>query len=125
MEHPNVVEKNGHYILLWSYGEGNSVGSDGYKVVYATASSPLGTYTVGSGNPLMYTGENPGVRAPGATSIVKDGNGINWVVYRQKKDNTTTRDLVICIDRAYLHMDGTVNINATRGTTETAPVPLP
>lgn len=125
LEHPSVDVKNGHYILFFSYGDGNGTGSDAYKVCYARATNPLGPYTLSGENPIMFSGQNPGVRTPGATSIVEDGTSNRWMVYRQKKDNTTERDLVICIDRCYLTLNGNVNIEATRGTAETAPVPLP
>lgn len=125
MEHPSVDEKNGNYVLFFSYGEGSSVGPDGYKVCYAKATNPLGPYTLAAENPIMYTGQNAGVRAPGATSTVRDGDNKLWMVYRQKKDNAEERDLVTCIDRCVITDAGNVNITATRGTNQTAPVPLP
>lgn len=125
MEHPSVDQKSGYYILYFSYGDGNGTGTDAYKVCYARATSPLGPYTLATENPIMYSGQNPGVRTPGATSTVRDGDNKLWMVYRQKKDSTAERDLVVCIDRCILSETGNVNITATRGTAETAPVPLP
>lgn len=125
MEHPSVDKKNGHYILFFSYGDGNGTGDDAYKVLYAKAKSPLGPYTIPKENPIMYSGQSPGVRTPGATSTVRDGDNKLWMVYRQKKNNKPERDLVVAIDRCVITDTGNVNITATRGTTETAPVPLP
>jgi beta-xylosidase len=124
-EHPSVDYKNGNYILFFSYGDGNGTGSDAYKVCYARATSPLGPFTLAAENPIMYSGQTAGVRTPGATSTVRDGDNKLWMVYRQKKDGTTTRDLVLCIDRCVITDTGGVNITATRGTAQTAPVPLP
>jgi arabinan endo-1,5-alpha-L-arabinosidase len=124
-EHPSVDYKSGYYILYFSYGDGNGTGDDAYKVCYARATSALGPYTLASENPIMYSGQTPGVRTPGATSTVRDGDNKLWMVYRQKKDGTTDRDLVLCIDRCVETDTGNVNITATRGTAQTAPVPLP
>ncbi|MFO0577411.1 MAG: family 43 glycosylhydrolase [Polyangia bacterium] len=125
MEHPSVDEKNGHYVLFFSYGDGNGTGDDAYKVFYAKATNPLGPYTLAAENPILYSGQSPGVRTPGATSTVRDGDNKLWMVYRQKKDRSAKRDLVVCIDRCVITDAGNVNITATHGTTETAPVPLP
>lgn len=124
-EHPAVDEKNGHFVLFFSYGDGNGTGDDAYKVLYAKATNPLGPYTLANENPIMYSGQSPGVRTPGATSTVRDGDNKLWMVYRQKKDDKADRDLVVCIDRVVITDEGNVNITATRNTTETAPVPLP
>jgi arabinan endo-1,5-alpha-L-arabinosidase len=123
MEQPSVYVKNGTYELFFSFGDGALITpKEGYKVMYAKATSPLGPYELGANSPLMKTNPSTGVYAPGATSIVLDGQNNEWMVYRQKKDSGKVRDLVLCIDRVTFDASGNAAVTATRNKSLPAPV---
>ncbi|MCC2686204.1 MAG: hypothetical protein K0R75_3103, partial [Paenibacillaceae bacterium] len=120
-EHPSMDVKNGHYILFWSGGVGNQTS---YTINYATASGPLGTFTPSAENPIMYSWQTAGVIAPGATSVVLDGDGNRWMVYRQKVDDGTNWNRVVTVNRLVIDTSGNVDILPTRNTYVHKPVPL-
>jgi hypothetical protein len=120
-EHPYMDVQNGHYILFWSSGIGNQTS---YKINYATSTSPTGTFTEPSDSPIMQSWQTAGVIAPGATSVVRDGAGDRWMVYRQKVDSANGWTRVVCANKLEITDTGDVSITPTRNTYVRKPVPL-
>lgn len=127
LEHPMMRRVGGTLFLLFSAGDGAGTT---YRIAYATSSAPTGPFTYRktlfqSDAPL--TGDlSKKVISPGASSIVRDGAGDTWMVYRQKTttDHTFAKRGV-CIDR--VTFDGasqSVTGDATRGVLRPAPKPL-
>ena len=116
------------YFLLLSKGHG---GGMGYEVAYATSSSPTGPF--GQWGVVFQSDPEPGedtakkVISPGATSVVRDGDGKTWMVYRQKTTTTHTfADRAVCIDRVtFQPVKRKIVGTPTKGVTLPAPAPLP
>lgn len=109
LEHPHCFRELESYFLFFSSGQGKDVT---YKVNYATAENPSGPFTyrgilMESDNELSGDLRTKNI-SPGGSSIVFDGNGQKWMVYRQK----TTTDLTFA-DRATcitaLNIDPSIN----------------
>ena len=100
LEHPQLWRKGKLYYLLFSKGQGDR---STYAIAYATSESATGPYVqrgVLFGSDGNLTGNlGKKVIAPGASSIVRDGSGATWMVYRQKKTTDVTfGDRGVCID---------------------------
>ena len=130
VEHPEIEERDGVYFFLFSYGHGAY--ADSYTIAYRTSKSgPTRGY--GPVRKLFAPDERPDrgapIRAPGASSIVQDGAGRDWLVYRQKtKAATGFGDRQVAIDRVRLRPDATPPVirgTPTRNVPLDAPIPLP
>ena len=100
LEHPMMYKAGNKYFLLYSFGEGDQ---PSYRIAYATSSTPTGPFvqrgTLFASDPIGAKSLSKTVIAPGAASIVEDGAGKPWMVYRQKKTaKTTFADRGVCID---------------------------
>lgn len=127
IEHPMMRRQGSTVFLLFSAGDGAGTT---YRISYATSASPTGTFTVRgtlfASDPDLTGDLSKKVISPGASSIVRDGAGDTWMVYRQKTTTEHTfADRGVCIDRVTL--DGASNSisgKATRGVLRPAPQPL-
>ena len=127
VEHPMLWRAGSLYYLLFSKGQGDNVT---YKIAYATSKSVTGPYTQ---QKVLYASDtNLGndlskkVIAPGAASIVRDGAGATWMVYRQKKTaDVTFADRGVCIDAIDIRpAEQAIVGDATKGVLRPAPAPL-
>lgn len=126
-EHPMMRRDGGTLFLLFSAGNG---GGTSYRIDYATGSEPAGKFTYRGTlfeSDKMLTGDlSKKVISPGAPSIVRDGAGQTWMVYRQKTTiDDTFAERGVCIDKIVL--DGaknTITGHATKGVLRPAPTPL-
>jgi hypothetical protein len=75
----------------------------------------------------MSNAESPTVYSPGVPTVVQDGAGTNWVVYRQRETAVRQSPRMTTIDKLNVTNAATnvINANATSGTSQTNPVPLP
>ena len=86
VEHPMMYATRGTYFLMFSYGLGDE---PSYHIVYATSTDPTGPFvlreTLFESDSNLSGDLSERVIAPGASSVVSDGVGQTWMVYRQKK----------------------------------------
>ncbi len=127
LEHPMLRRVGQKYFLLFSKGLGDT---STYQIVYATSRSPTGPFTYRG---ALFTSSKDlsgdlsrKVIAPGASSIVRDGAGKTWMVYRQKKTLTKTyKQRGVCIDRVVFDPpNNRITGNPTKGVKRQAPAPL-
>jgi len=124
LEHPMLHAAKNVYYLLFSFGEGDQ---PTYRINYATATTPLGPFTLRGTLFASDTNLSGNVQkkviAPGASSIVEDGAGQTWIVYRQKKTAATTfADRGVCIDPvAFDPAKKEVNGTPTKGVVRPGP----
>jgi beta-xylosidase len=83
-EHPCIVSQNygnnqSRYFLFFNSGVGST---QDYKVNYATSTSLMGPYT--HKGVLIEKNASRNIYSLGGHSIVRDGNGLRWIVYRAK-----------------------------------------
>lgn len=119
-EGPWMIKHNKRYYLLYS---GSGANTPDYAVGYATATSPMGPFTRAPHNPIIQRSE--GLYGPGHGCAIQDGSGQWWHVYHQKVRERVEWPRFICLDPLWFEADGTLRSRATRGTEQTAPVPLP
>jgi len=127
VEHPMLWRQGNVFFLLFSRGQGDH---DTYAIAYATANSVTGPYTqqgvLFKSDSNLSGNVNQKVIAPGASSIVRDGSGQTWMVYRQKQSaDPGWGDRGVCIDPieikpAARSIEGT----PTKGVLRPGPVPL-
>jgi len=76
-EAPAMVKHNGLYYLMYS---GNGYGNAKYAVGYATSTSPLGTYTKYSGNPILINGnKGPAITGTGHNAVTTSPDGTELI----------------------------------------------
>ncbi len=121
VEQPFLHKQGKTYVLFYS---GASGADESYAIGVATSLHPLGPYRKNPANPLVRTQSATGVIAPGAVSIVADGSGQQWMVYRQKRDIGRNWQRIVAIDQIRIGSDGNVWVEATRGVARPAPAPL-
>lgn len=123
-EGPCMRKYAGKYFLLYT---GGPYGQYDYAIGYAYSNSPDGTFTKYSGNPIMSNVESPNVYSPGVPTVVQDGGGTDFVVYRQRITAERQSDRFVAIDKLVKSNaeNNVINAVATRGTSQTDPVPLP
>jgi beta-xylosidase len=123
-EGPCMRKYDGKYFLLYT---GGPYGQFDYAIGYAYSSRPDGTFTKYSGNPIISNVESPNVYSPGVPTVVQDGAGTNFVVYRQRETAERQSPRFIAIDKLTVSnaASNVINAKATRGTSQTNPVPLP
>ena len=114
----------GKYFLLYT---GGPYGQFDYAIGYAYSTKPDGPFTKYSGNPIISNVESPNVYSPGVPTVVQDGDGTNFVVYRQRETAERQSPRFIAIDKLNVTnaASNVINGKATRGTSQTNPVPLP
>ncbi|MGZ3449400.1 MAG: family 43 glycosylhydrolase [Polyangiales bacterium] len=126
-EHPMMRRDGSTLFLLFSAG--NGAGTT-YRIDYATSSSTTGPFdyrgTLFESDPMLGGDLSKKVISPGAPSIVRDGAGDTWMVYRQKTTiDDTFAQRGICIDP--ISIDGAKNEitgHATKGVLRPAPKPI-
>lgn len=126
LEHPMMWRQGGVYFLVFSKGDGAGTT---YQIAYATSGAPDGTF-VQRGSLFRSDADLTGDRrviAPGASSIVRDGAGRTWMVYRQKTTTADTfADRQVCIDPITIDPPAReIRGNPTRGVVRPGPTPLP
>ncbi|MES2693987.1 MAG: family 43 glycosylhydrolase [Verrucomicrobiota bacterium] len=123
-EGPCMRKYAGKYFLLYT---GGPYGQFDYAIGYAYSTTPDGTFTKYSGNPIMSNVESPNVYSPGVPTVVQDGSAQDWVVYRQRETAVRQSPRQVTIDKLNVSSAGSNVINgvATSGTSLTSPVPLP
>lgn len=124
LEHPQLWHQGSVYFLLFS--KGNGAGTT-YQITYATSRSPMGPYTQRDtlfGSDTVAGGRR--VISPGASSIVRDRDGLAWMVYRQKTTREHTfSNRAVSIDRVMIRPNTpTIFGTPTRGVDLPAPTPL-
>ncbi len=86
-EGPWMFKNADTYYLMYS---GNEAYFNNYAIGYATSDNPMGPFVKNPCNPLMNTSWpdifGNTVNAPGHHSVVTDDEGINWIIYHQKRD---------------------------------------
>ena len=127
VEQPMAWRAGEVYYLLYSAGSGSGAG---YHISYLTSDRPTGPFTqrgVLFRSDADLTGDvSKKVISPGSSSIVRDGAGRPWMVYRQKTTTEDTfADRCVCIDPVEFHpaaesMSGT----PTKGVRRPGPTPL-
>lgn len=126
VEHPEMFVRNGRYFFFFNYGHGGKANS--YHIAYkSSGASPTSKFT--DRHVLFAPNLSPAkglpIYAPGALSIVRDGKGRDWAVYRQKTDATEGfGDRKVAIDRVTFgtgNVDPKVDGRATRHVVLPAP----
>ncbi len=124
VEGPTVIYRAGLYFLLYT---GGPYGDKSYAVGYAVSKDPGGPFERGPNNPILSNTLTPEVYSPGVPTVVRDGAGKSWLVYRQRISPEKGSQRVLAIDR----LDdskaglGILSANATSRTKLPDPVPLP
>lgn len=97
IEGPLMLKRHGVHYLMYS---GNATSSVDYAIGYATASNPMGPFTIYAGNPVLHKGG--GVLGPGHDSVVAAPDGSLVIVYHQKSTSRFlwwySGDRVVCVD---------------------------
>ena len=111
-EGPCVFKQNGIYYLLFT---ANYYASASYSVGYATASSPLGTYTKAAENPVLI-GDGKKTSGTGHCSVTRSPDGSElYIVYHSHADVTQTTNPVAnrtpCFDRLVIRPDGSLAVS--------------
>jgi GH43 family beta-xylosidase len=111
-EGPCVFKKNGTYYLLFT---ANYYASAAYSVGYATASSPLGTYTKAAENPILI-GDGKKTSGTGHCSVTRSPDGSElYLVYHSHADVTQTTNPVAnrtpCFDKLVVRPDGSLAVS--------------
>lgn len=124
VEGPTVIQRAGLYFLLYT---GGPFGAKNYAVGYAVSKSPDGPFTRGKNNPILANSRSPSVFSPGVPTVVVDGAGKSWLVYRQRESaqRRSPRELTLDPLDDSQAAQGILNANATSGVEEPDPVPLP
>jgi beta-xylosidase len=127
VEQPMMFHAGGVYFLLFSTGNGATTT---YRIDYATSANLTGPFnyrgTIFRTNADTSVPLSRRVIAPGSSSIVRDGAGDPWMVYRQK---TTLEDTFanrgVCIDPIEIDPAArAIRGMPTKGVTRPAPAPL-
>ena len=127
VEQPMAWRVGELYYLLYSRGSGSGTG---YHIPYLTSDRPTGPFTergVLFESDADLTGDlSKKVISPGSSSIVRDGAGRPWVVYRQKTTTADTfADRCVCIDPVEFHPAArSVTGRPTKGVRRPGPTPL-
>lgn len=116
-EAPFMLQHNGLYYLLYS---GSAADNVNYAIGYATSWSPAGPFTKHPGNPIV--AKDYCLYGPGHCSVIEDDSGELWMIYHQKESGNERWNRFICIDPMWFDSNGTLYVNPTRGTVETAPL---
>ncbi len=111
-EGPCVFKQNGIYYLLFT---ANYYASAQYSVGYATASSPLGTYTKAAENPILI-GDGKKTSGTGHCGVTRSPDGSEmYIVYHSHADVTQTTNPVAnrtpCFDKLVIRSDGTLAVS--------------
>lgn len=120
-EGPEMLKHNGKYYLSYSC---NGYADHTYAIGYATSSSPLGTYTRYSGNPILKQSSSTGgekVYGPGhhCFTTSPDGNELFIVYHRHASNDVVERN--ICIDRASFDANGVLSVTGPTATPQAMP----
>ena len=123
-EGPCMIKVAGNYFLLYT---GGPFGQKTYAIGYAYSTSPDGTFTKYSGNPIVSNTESPNVYSPGVPTVVTDNLGAYWMVYRQRVSGTANSARQITIDPLDVSQAASNIIDATgtNGVSQPNPAPLP
>lgn len=124
VEGPTVIQRAGLYFLIYT---GGPFGAKSYAVGYAVSKSPDGPFTRGKNNPILANSRSPSVYSPGVPTVVVDGAGKSWLVYRQRETakNRSPRELTLDRLDDSKAAEGILSATATNGVVEPDPVPLP
>ena len=124
VEGPTLIKRAGRYFLLYS---GGPFGAPHYAVGYAVATRPDGPFIRAPNNPILTNSRSPNVYSPGVPSVVADGAGALWLVYRQRatSDRRSPRQLAIDPLDVSLAAGGLLAATPTRHQSMPDPVPLP
>ena len=123
VEGPTVIHRGGYYFLLYT---GGPYDQKTYAVGYAVSRHPDGPFVRGPNNPILSISRNPNVYSPGVPTVVRDGAGQSWLVYRQRLFGALKAARMLTIDR----LDdsgadlGLLNAYPTNGEARPDPVPL-
>ncbi len=118
-EGPCVFKENGVYYLLYS---ANYYASAKYAVGYATAASPLGTYTKAAHNPILQ-GDSVTTSGTGHCNIFRSPNGedIYLIYHSQTNVANPSGNRMPCIDKLVLWEDGTLHANGPSSAMQPVP----
>lgn len=124
VEGPTVIQRAGLYFLIYT---GGPFDAKSYAVGYAVSRNPDGPFTRGPNNPILSISQNPGVYSPGVPTVVTDGAGQSWFVYRQRSAPDRKSPRVLAIDKLddSKAAQGILSSYPTSGQAEPDPVPLP
>ena len=124
VEGPTVIYRAGLYFLLYT---GGPFDQTTYAVGYAVSKSPDGPFQRGPNNPILSNSKSPGVYSPGVPTVVQDGAGQSWLVYRQRATagRKSPRQLTIDPLDDSRAAEGILSASAKAQTNEPDPVPLP
>lgn len=122
-EGPEMLKHNGKYYLSYS---ANGYTDQNYAVGYATSSSPLGTFTKYSGNPILKKDAANGVYGTGHHCFVMSPDGSEmFIVYHRHHDSSAVIPRQLCIDRAYFDSNGVLTVNGPTTTAQPLPSGVP
>lgn len=118
-EGPCVFKENGVYYLLYS---ANYYASNSYAVGYATASSPLGTYTKYANNPILQ-GDGVIFGGTGHCYVFRspDGNDLYLAYHAQADVTNPGGNRMPCIDKLIVCADGTLRVNGPSSAIQPVP----
>ena len=116
-EGPWMIKHKGRYYFLYS---GSGANTPDYAVGYATSTSPIGPFMRAEQNPILRRSD--GLFGPGHGCAIRDDGGQWWHVYHQKRTARREWHRFICLDRLRFDEQGQLHGQATRSTTQPAPV---
>lgn len=95
-----VIKHKGVYYMTYS---GNSYESPFYGIGYATASSPMGSWTKYSGNPILQKPDS--LVGVGHSAMFKDKEGQMKIVYHAHKNKEEIHPRYMCISTVHFTND--------------------
>lgn len=123
VEGPTVIERAGLYFLLYS---GGPFSTQAYAVGYAWSHNPDGPFKRGRNNPIMSVRSTHNVYSPRVPTVVADGAGASWLVYRQRQTWAPRSPRTLTIDRLddSRAAEGRLSVIPTSGVDMPDPVPI-
>ena len=109
IEGPYVFKREGTYYMTWSRGNYNAAGGEvEYRVMYATATAPMGPWKWAPNNPILHGRHALGIHGPGHNSVFRrPGTDAWYIAYHQHKGGDPVQRKVF-VDRLHFNADGTI-----------------
>ena len=111
-EGPHMIKRNGKYYLMFS--EGKAIDAT-YQVGYAVGDTPLGPFTEGVNDPILFTSADSTTYGPGHHTVFNE-KGQDYILYHRiypQKEAYVLRQL--CIDSLNFDKNGNIKEIVPKG----------
>jgi xylan 1,4-beta-xylosidase len=116
-EGPWMLKRNGIYYLMFS---GTGADSPNYGIGYATSKSPTGPFEKHKGNPIVK--RNDVIFGPGHHSVVEGPDKKLWMIYHQKRTDSTGFHRYLALDPIWFDDAGVIHSRISKNSSQPAPL---